>query len=417
MALRAAAFPPEAAVTLVHCAGRKGQAAGRCALHNPIITALVWQGLSCCGSAEASLPRRSQVTQSPGLPPHVQVCLFRWVQTFGPLVTCTPQSQPRIAPCATVSWRAAEGLLRLLPSLPHQPYRLRDGQWRTAAEAVGAEGGLQRIAEARGAMAQHTSLMLAVATLHVGQLLLRTPQPDGGAAEAGTAQAAFELLSTACRAAHRVSPGLQAGGSVGSGAQSCLLQRRDAVDLLRLLDAAAALALRAGAAVLPTLADAQQHAAAQRCGAGGLAWGTQPLQSGAAAAHADPPLPAPCRTFFRRLECALLLYLPALQALLALELPVRDAEGAERRSALWQALLREPALAGLWRQLLSAAAAPCGAGAVGVLGDAMALACYVSRLGLPPTACTAQDKAACRLAAEGVHCRWLLGVPLSAAHT
>ena len=36
-ALRAAAFPPAAAVTLVHCAGRKGQAAGMCALHNPTI--------------------------------------------------------------------------------------------------------------------------------------------------------------------------------------------------------------------------------------------------------------------------------------------------------------------------------------------------------------------------------------------
>ena len=215
----------------------------------------------------ASSPCHIPLTPACTRRPAPQVSVGRWLSFCSTLVSRPADAPPRIAPCAVDNWRAVEALLRLLPSLPHQPHQLPGGRWGTAAEAVGAEGGLQRSA-ASGALVHHNAAVLALGALHVGQLLLRTPLPEAEAADAGAAQAAFELLSTACRAVHFVTPGLQPGASLGNGTHSCFLQRNDLVDLLRLLDAAAGLALRTGAAVLPTLADARQRAAAERCGAG-----------------------------------------------------------------------------------------------------------------------------------------------------
>ena len=83
-------------------------------------------------------------------------------------------------------------------------------------------------------------LLLAVAGLHVSQHLLRAVVADSAAAASPeAARAAFDLLSTVCRAVHNVAPALRPDGSVGAGAQSGLLIRNDSADLLRLLDAAA----------------------------------------------------------------------------------------------------------------------------------------------------------------------------------
>lgn len=91
-----------------------------------------------------------------------------------------------------------------------------------------------------------------------------------------------------------------------------------------------------------------------------------------ASAWPAPPFPP------RRLECALLLYLPALEALLRLQPPVRDSEAADRRCQLWQDLLGQPELRQLWRALLGGVGIEaCGLDAPWVLGVAMALAINV----------------------------------------
>lgn len=80
------------------------------------------------------------------------------------------------------------------------------------------------------------------------------------------AQAAFELLSTVCRAVHSVAPALRFGGSLGGGDQSGLLVRKDIADLMRLLDKAAALVLRTSRELLASLPEAngEQRTAAKR---------------------------------------------------------------------------------------------------------------------------------------------------------
>lgn len=162
------------------------------------------------------------------------------------------------------AWRSVEALLRMLPSLPRQPgSEQRPGRWTTEAQDVAAGGGLEACRQF--SPAQHNGLLLAVAGLHVSQHLLRAVVADSAAAASPeAARAAFDLLSTVCRAVHNVAPALRPDGSVGAGAQSGLLIRNDSADLLRLLDAAAAAALRTSRQVLLTTTDAEQRAAAER---------------------------------------------------------------------------------------------------------------------------------------------------------
>lgn len=192
------------------------------------------------------------------------MCLHQWLLVLGPLIRRGIEERICDLQICLASWRAAEALLHMLPALPAQPAtQLRSGRWRTAAEDVAAVGGLHALRNG-GEVQEHDGPMLALAALHVAQRLLGAAVPVRAAREPEAAQAAFELLSTICRAVHHVSPALRPGGSVGAGTESCLLVRNDITDWMRLLDGAAALVLRTSRELLPTLSSDEQRTAAER---------------------------------------------------------------------------------------------------------------------------------------------------------
>jgi len=87
------------------------------------------------------------------------------------------------------------------------------------------------------------------------------------------------------------------------------------------------------------------------------------------------------------MDCCVFLYLQALGALLALDVPVRDNKGFAFRCTLLQQLLREPVLLPLWRQLLnSGGQAAVGMDVVSLLGNALVLVLQVGAA-LAPRAC------------------------------
>lgn len=157
--------------------------------------------------------------------------------------------------------------------------------------ACGSRGTTERCVCHRGVAVSQLLILMCTSS---ARLLLQAAVP-AEVSHPDTAQAAFELLSTVCRAVHSVAPALRPGGSLGGGDQSGLLVRKDIADLMRLLDKAATLVLRTSRELLASLpeADGEQRTAAKRLvrllrssAAAALASGagSQPLGVGAARA-------------------------------------------------------------------------------------------------------------------------------------
>lgn len=211
--------------------------------------------------------------------PHLlQVCLHRWRLVLGAILTGDAQPRGSDLQSGLATWRAAEALLRLLSALPAQPaIRRRSGQWCTVVEVVAGQGGLAAMRASDG-LRELDGPVLALGALHIAKnMLLEGPLPVEALASREAAQAAFGLLSSACRAVHAAAPGLAPGGDVGTGEKSLLLVRNDIADLQRLLVGAAGLALATGTGVLHALTDAAERAAAERCVPVQLCYPKQPL--------------------------------------------------------------------------------------------------------------------------------------------
>lgn len=155
------------------------------------------------------------------------------------------------SPSCTAAWRAAEALLRLLPTLPGQPVSTRTG-WRSAAAIVADRGGPEAYdehAEQQGFTDVVPAPLAQVSLRAAWQLLCIGPPSPHAMAPAEVAQAACDALSTACRAAHKLAPLFRPG----SGNEGSLLVQQDLLALMRVLDAAMRSALQACGAWLAAL--------------------------------------------------------------------------------------------------------------------------------------------------------------------
>lgn len=216
-----------------------------------------------------SRTRMLSLTNACFIVPILQACLDHWLAVLNRLTPSHMPERTRDAASCIAAWRAAEALLRLLPSLPRQPVPWRDG-WCTAAAVAAERGGVDAYFtdDLAGSSIDVVPLMAPSAVHAAARLLHITPPASQTTPPAAVAQAALEALSTACRLVHRLAPALQLGSSSTGGiAESGLLTAADSPLLMRALDAAAFAALRACRAWVASLPTEEEQAAVDRCAA------------------------------------------------------------------------------------------------------------------------------------------------------